>query len=224
MLHWFCGFVHISQRTVLRPKPALACLCRLVAAAIIFLLTATRDEQLFRALAEAAQNVVDKKGHLEQQWFWWWNIFVFWRVLLLAVVVIPHSFLMLLGIPSCFCATSLARPWESCYGLWCGARVSCHCVGEENVWRHQLSCESNRFRKGIYRGGRDDMLIECGNIPLSCSNLGPILPIRTYDIWYLLLKVLSQGKSICLQKWLSFHSSLGNDVSVSGSRSPLSTL
>jgi len=35
----------------------------LVAAAIIFLLTATRDEQLFRALAEAAQNVVDKKGH-----------------------------------------------------------------------------------------------------------------------------------------------------------------
>lgn len=48
--------------TGLRPKPALACLCRLVAAAIIFLLTATRDEQLFRALAEAAQNVVDKKG------------------------------------------------------------------------------------------------------------------------------------------------------------------
>ena len=94
MLHWFCGFVHISQRTVLRPKPALACLCRLVAAAIIFLLTATRDEQLFRALAEAAQNVVDKKGHWEQQRFWWWNIFVFWRVLLLAVLVIPqHGFL-----------------------------------------------------------------------------------------------------------------------------------
>lgn len=171
MLHWFCGFVHISHRTFfLRPKPALACLCRLVAAAIIFLLTATRDEQLFRALAEAAQNVVDKKGHWEQQRFWWWNIFVFWRVLLLAVLVIPqhgflkkirfvkvlmrsfHSFLMLLGIPSCFCATSLARPWESCYGLWCGARVSCHCVGEEKVWRHQLSCESNRFRKGSIEG------------------------------------------------------------------------
>ena len=63
---------HISQRTWfwLRPNLASACLCRLVAAAIIFLLTATRDEQLFRALAEAAQNVMDKKGHWEQQWCW----------------------------------------------------------------------------------------------------------------------------------------------------------
>ena len=35
---------------------------RMVAAAIIFLLTATRDEQLFRALEEAAHSVVEKKG------------------------------------------------------------------------------------------------------------------------------------------------------------------
>ena len=34
----------------------------MVAAAIIFLLTATRDEQLFRALEEAAHSVVEKKG------------------------------------------------------------------------------------------------------------------------------------------------------------------
>eukprot|EP00435_Cladocopium_sp_Y103_P054173 s120_g17.t1 len=34
----------------------------MVAAAIIFLLTATRDEQLFRALEEAAHSIVEKKG------------------------------------------------------------------------------------------------------------------------------------------------------------------
>lgn len=62
LILWFCS--HFTKNRF-APKTCFSLSMRLVAAAIIFLLTATRDEQLFRALAEAAQNVVDKKGHLE---------------------------------------------------------------------------------------------------------------------------------------------------------------
>ncbi|CAK9074224.1 unnamed protein product [Durusdinium trenchii] len=55
--------IHTDFNSVVLLLSAMSATNTLVAATLVFLLTATRDELLFRALAEAARTAVEKKGH-----------------------------------------------------------------------------------------------------------------------------------------------------------------